>query len=91
MVSTMASLAGDYNGDGVVDAADYVLWRKDPNAHGGAGGYDTWRANFGATAGSGASLSSNAAVPEPGTCGLLLCALLGVFASRRSPYGQRMS
>jgi len=55
-------LDGDYNGDGKVDARDYVEWRKNPAAHGGnPGGYNTWRANFGAMSGS----ASVAAVPEP--------------------------
>lgn len=36
-------LPGDYNGDGTVDAADYVVWRRD----GSVLGYNTWRANFG--------------------------------------------
>ena len=35
---------GDYNADNVVDAADYVVWRKN---HGTLAEYDTWRANFG--------------------------------------------
>ena len=38
-------LTGDYNNNGVVDAADYVLWRKTDT--GGQQGYDDWRANFG--------------------------------------------
>ncbi len=42
---------GDYNHNGVVDAGDYVIWRKDPASNGGAGGYTTWRQNFGNTAG----------------------------------------
>jgi hypothetical protein len=71
---------GDYNGDNMVDAADYVLWRKNPAAFGGdPAGYTTWRANFGATGGpSGPSTliqgfvryvtsGSGSAVPEPGT------------------------
>ncbi len=71
-------LAGDYNGDLKVDAADYVMWRNDPGSFGGAAGYDTWRANFGATApGSGSSVAG-AAVPEPGTLALLAIGL--VFA-----------
>ena len=41
------SLAGDYNANGVVDTADYILWRNDPASFGGAGGYNTWAANFG--------------------------------------------
>ncbi len=35
-------LPGDWNGDGHVDAADYVTWRNDSANHGGPGGYNTW-------------------------------------------------
>jgi hypothetical protein len=56
------SLPGDYNSDGVVDATDYVAWRKMPNKYGGdVAGFTAWRANFGKSAGAGAA----AAVPEP--------------------------
>jgi hypothetical protein len=46
---TAAALEGDYNGDNVVDAADYVVWRK--NNINGQQGYNTWRANFDRTGG----------------------------------------
>jgi hypothetical protein len=73
-------LAGDYNGDGNVDAADYVVWR---NTDGTLAGYDTWRENFGNTFGSGAS-SAVAAVPEPVSLGLLIIAALKLcFLLRR--------
>jgi hypothetical protein len=76
------SLDGDYNGDGTVDAADYVLWRKDPDSpnNGAPDGYNTWRAHFGETAGSGAGIGT-AAVPEPTTymLGLLGCASLALL------------
>jgi hypothetical protein len=57
----MVGLDGDYDGNGVVDAADYVWWRKND---GGAAGYNTWRTNFGRTpaAATGAAITS---VPEP--------------------------
>jgi hypothetical protein len=72
-----AAIPGDYNGNGRVDAADYVAWRKDPASFGGnPAGYNTWRAHFGETAGSG-SVVSGAAVPEPGCCVLAALALLG--------------
>ncbi|HVT27172.1 MAG TPA: hypothetical protein VHE81_04070, partial [Lacipirellulaceae bacterium] len=61
------SLDGDFNGDNKVDAADYVIWRKggSPNPN-SAGDYNLWRTHFGETAaGSGSSLASNQAVPEP--------------------------
>jgi hypothetical protein len=50
---------GDYNNNGVVDAADYVLWRKTPSAYGGGpAGYNTWRMNFGKTFSSGTAMTS---------------------------------
>ena len=83
------ALEGDYNGDHVVDAADYTVWRDklgtnevlpgDP-----IGGtidndqYVQWKANFGHTAGSGASNSVAQAVPEPATLPLLLTAIFMV-------------
>jgi autotransporter-associated beta strand protein len=51
------ALAADYNHNGVVDAGDYVLWRKDPANNGGAGGYDAWRQSFGNTGGGGTGVS----------------------------------
>jgi hypothetical protein len=81
---TLAAPPGDYNGDGSVDAADYVMWRKsDIN---GAQGYTDWRTNFGAggTGGSGMGLVSTAAVPEPGVMGLAMLGLLYGCLIRRS-------
>jgi murein DD-endopeptidase MepM/ murein hydrolase activator NlpD len=66
---------GDYNRDGVVDAADYIVWRKTlgqtVSAYSGADGdgdrqitqadYFLWRTNFGVTIGNSARF---AAVPE---------------------------
>ena len=43
----------DFNGDGNVDAADFILWRKGLGEAYKQNDYDVWRANFGATAGSG--------------------------------------
>ncbi len=80
-VAASVGVPGDYNGDGKVDAADYVLWRDNPvNFGGDPAGYNTWRANFGAGAGSG--LGSSAAVPEPASLVLLVFSL-GVFTIRR--------
>ena len=55
---SIVDLLGDYNGNGVVDAADYVAWRNNPSAFGGATGYDTWKANFGKTLGAGSVAST---------------------------------
>jgi exopolysaccharide biosynthesis protein len=67
---------GDFNQNGYVDAADYVMWR---NSIGGQAAYDAWRQHFGMlgnsvnTPGAGAALS----VPEP--TGRLLMVLGLVF------------
>jgi hypothetical protein len=79
-------LAGDYNFDGSVDAADYTVWRDalqsdnlaaDGNNDGSVDNSDleVWKTHFGATSLGSAAL----AVPEPGTCWLLL-AVLGLAA-----------
>jgi hypothetical protein len=70
-----AALAGDYNADGSVDAADYTAWRDAVGATGGpADGdrsglvdqadYNYWRTYYGDRASGG---STSAAVPEPGS------------------------
>jgi hypothetical protein len=78
------ALAGDYDGNGVVNAADYVMWRNNPGAFGGTpGGYNTWRANFGATSGSGSgSALGTQAVPEPASLVLLVTVLIASIARR---------
>jgi hypothetical protein len=70
---------GDFNADGQVDAADYVVWRK---TDGNQAGYDDWRTNFGATGGAGAAVGANAAVPEP-TCWIITLGSLAVVAFSR--------
>jgi hypothetical protein len=79
------STPGDYNGDGLVDMADYVVWRKaagttnvwadgDGNGTVGTEDYNIWRAAFGAGAATGQSIA--AAVPEPTTFVLAAIMLL---------------
>ncbi len=86
-----AGVDGDYNNNGVVDMADYVLWRNGgplQNEVASTGtvdsaDYDAWRARFGNTSGSGSGLGS-AAVPEPGAfalCGAIL-ALISIARRR---------
>jgi pectate lyase len=86
-------LAGDYNDDGIVDAADYVVWRKAltsgtalPNETASVGvvddeDYASWRANFGADATS--DNVAGTAVPEPyADPMILLLVALRVFQRR---------
>jgi hypothetical protein len=92
-VSPPKVLPGDYNQNGVVDAADYVVWRKNqgttnvlPNdLIGGTIGqaqYDQWRSRFGQSAGSGSGASAHANVPEPSVLVLLIFAAVGCCLRR---------
>ncbi len=83
-------LLGDYNGDQVVDAADYTLWRDTLGQTGtnlaadgngdnliDAADYDIWKLNFGNVLETPSAAVVVANVPEPGT---LLVALLGFLS-----------
>jgi autotransporter-associated beta strand protein len=78
LLTMSAGVPGDYNNNGIVDAADYVVWRKGLGTIYTQNDYDVWRAHFGQSSGAGAgggSGLSEAAVPEPATSSLLLFAL----------------
>lgn len=75
-------LSGDYDGNGVVDAADYVVWRKNPGGNYTQDDYITWRATFGQTAVSGAG-TIKAPVPEPASIAMLFVVTLAVYIGRR--------
>lgn len=70
-------IPGDYNGNGTVDAADYVTWRKGLGTTYTQNDYDVWRAHFGQTAGSGSGAIANADVPEPDSLLLLMLTTRG--------------
>jgi T5SS/PEP-CTERM-associated repeat protein len=68
---------GDYNGNGIVDTADFIVWRKTMGQFGGglaadgngngqidSGDYDVWRTNFGRTVDSASSASTQSANQE---------------------------
>jgi T5SS/PEP-CTERM-associated repeat protein len=77
-------LSGDFNGDGSVDAADYVVWRDGLGSSFSQSDYDIWRRNFGATS-SAAAFSGNQPVPEPASLGIAVVLLhcLALRWSRR--------
>jgi formylglycine-generating enzyme required for sulfatase activity len=87
-------VAGDYNGNGTVDAADYVMWRKggpllnEVNVPGtvNAQDYTEWRMRFGnnTPSGSGAGLGATS-VPEPGAW--VLAALVIILTAGQASSG----
>ena len=92
LAESLLPLPGDFNDDGSVDAADYVVWRKNegtmntlPNDGGLPGPidddhYNLWRTNFGQSSGSGSL--SNAAAPEPASLAMLLIGAAAIFSRR---------
>jgi hypothetical protein len=99
LITEVSGVPGDYDNDGVVDAGDYVAWRKamaTPSTQllnevsGTTPGvvttedYAAWRARFGNTTGAGSSLGASSAVPEPSGIALSSFALVALLgASRR--------
>ncbi|QDU89868.1 hypothetical protein Pla175_32640 [Pirellulimonas nuda] len=105
VVNAPMALAGDYNDDGTVDAADYTVWRDNlglaialPNETVTAGmvtseDYDAWKANFGAV-GPALGAVASAGVPEPGALALCVLGMLAMsLGAKRSAArrGQRAS
>lgn len=90
------ALAGDYNGDGSVDAADYVVWRNSlgstidlaangddtGSSHGRIDGADylVWKANYGRTGTGAHSQVPAQSVPEPSGGWLAFACGLGLIA-----------
>jgi hypothetical protein len=79
-VTVADGLPGDFNADGKVDAADYVVWRKNI---GTPAAFNMWRVNFGATASGAGSFNTLASTPEPSSADLLSLAAGLVFVVRR--------
>jgi hypothetical protein len=88
-------IAGDFNQDGLVDAADFVVWRDsvgqtgtslpaDGNGDGTVNQADhaLWRANFGLGVPVVPTPLQSSAVPEPTTIVSLLVAWLAALAAR---------
>ena len=89
---SVAGLPGDFNGDGEVSAADYVMWRNNlastfhlygnGDESGASAGvvdqadYSFWKNHFGSPGEAAGALVSQ--LPEPGTLALLLPASCGL-------------
>ena len=99
-LNVVSVLGGDFNRDGIVDAADYTAWRdmvgqvvtpgtgadSDGNGMIDQADYDFWALHFGETVGSLPGAGSAAAVPEPPTFRLAIFAIgLLYLGGRASP------
>ncbi len=96
LINPHAALLGDFDGNGVVDAADYVVWRDGLGTTYMQSDYDTWRSQFGQTPGSlGAGIGSldvtTALVPEPSMVLLLVVGAAMIFACFVIPKHRRAS
>jgi hypothetical protein len=95
----LSYVPGDFNDNGVVDAADYVLWRNTlgdvgEGLHADANNddiitgddYTIWRENFGRaglTSGAGSAIVSGTAIPEPSVV-LFLATVCGALVTIRA-------
>ena len=79
---TGVSVAGDFNLNGVVDAADYLVWRKGLGTTYSQSDYNVWRANFGRIVVSGSGSTAITTVPEPATLVLLMFSAAGCCLRR---------
>lgn len=75
---------GDFNNDGVVDAADYVVWRKGASSRFNATQHAEWRSRFGATSGAGSAALDAATVPEPAGAVLIVLGFASLWVRRAS-------
>ena len=87
-----AGVPGDYNSNGTVDAADYVLWRNGTQPLTNEvvtpgttepGDYDAWCARFG-NSNPGSAVGTTAPVPEPTVIVLLAISLITVVGRHRA-------
>jgi len=75
-------LDGDFNGDDVVDAVDYTVWRDGLGVEYTEDDYELWKNNFGMSAGAAAIASASNAVPEP-TSSVLIASMVLFIGGRR--------
>ena len=81
VIPAIATLDGDFNGDGTVDAIDYTVWRDGLGFTYTEDDYLTWKANFGAMLpGSGSLATAN--VPEAIALAQIIAVLLAVSSTR---------
>ena len=74
---------GDFNHNAVVDAADYVVWRKAGSTTYQGGNFDWWRSNFGTSAPGVGTGAMQMEIPEPSVAFLIVGSMLFGLGARR--------
>jgi GH35 family endo-1,4-beta-xylanase len=86
IVVDAASLDGDFNGDGIVNAADYVVWRNGLDTDYVQSDYDVWVEHFGNRLEDASG--TVAAVPEPSSWFLLAISTMAGLRRWRLSHSQ---
>jgi len=85
---------GDFNGDGVVNAADYIVWRdtvgSTTDLRADANGdqlindadFNIWRSSFGNSYSFGSGAMAGSSVPEPAAFSLFMMACVAISTGR---------
>lgn len=72
-------VAGDFNSDGLVDAADYTVWRDALGSTADSGAYRSWQIDYAR----GPAEAAPTAVPEPTTAAAVALVGVAAFTGRR--------
>lgn len=87
-VYLIAGRGGDFNANGIVDAADYTVWRDGMGTEYSSGHYAMWKSNFGQVIGHSPGAGEILGVPEPAASSLLVM-VLGAIAAIRTTRTRR--
>ncbi|MEN1681407.1 MAG: hypothetical protein AAGJ46_17630, partial [Planctomycetota bacterium] len=91
------SLRGDFNADGVVDAADYTVWRDGLGLAFDLSDYQDWASNFGASLAGplatsfATAIARGLTVPEPPAAALLALSVFAAFQPHSRLSAERVS
>ncbi|MEX2170640.1 MAG: right-handed parallel beta-helix repeat-containing protein [Pirellulales bacterium] len=81
-IASSAPTHGDFNADGSVDAADYVVWRDGLGLSYVQGHYQLWKSRFGESVENDSEGIAVDAVPEPVSWSLLIVGMVAISLHR---------